>query len=377
MVANIRFDGRKNDQIRNTTIKRNFLKYPEGSVLISQGSTKIIITASVVESVPRFLLDTGTGWITAEYSMLPRATQVRNQREFNRGRSIEIQRLIGRSLRAAFNYEKLGERTIKIDCDVIQADGGTRCAAITGAFIAVFDAINYLYECRGHDNADMSVSIGLTFTIMKSNVDEVIPFVDWAEANEKIDAIFFNAVLQPFDSGEDSHDWYQQEKYKEIWPPDLDHVNAILDQLMERKKGGANICNPPEQIQVLKEYFKDGTLRCDHIGVPDEPYYPSYKNHRKEGNSRILELPINRYPKLASNFWGGILTGGRENEDVLFDYFYEIKKDNVIIIAFHSWDGLHWAIKRFVRKERKMVEIERRCSINQYGLNVLSVFILL
>ncbi|KKL75308.1 hypothetical protein LCGC14_2056210, partial [marine sediment metagenome] len=106
----------------------------------------IIVTASVIESVPRFLVDTGTGWITAEYSMLPRATQSRNNRERQRGRSVEIQRLIGRSIRAAFNYEKLGERTIRIDCDVIQADGGTRCASITGSFVAVFDAINYLYS---------------------------------------------------------------------------------------------------------------------------------------------------------------------------------------------------------------------------------------
>ena len=146
MEGNIRFDGRKFDELRKITVERNYLKYPEGSVLITQGSTKIIITASVVESVPRFLVDTGTGWITAEYSMLPRATQTRNKRETYRGRSVEIQRLIGRSIRAAFNYEKLGERTIKIDCDVIQADGGTRCASITGAFIAVFDAINYLYN---------------------------------------------------------------------------------------------------------------------------------------------------------------------------------------------------------------------------------------
>ncbi|MCK4780514.1 MAG: ribonuclease PH, partial [Candidatus Lokiarchaeota archaeon] len=121
------FDGRKFDELRKITIERNYLKYPEGSVLITQGSTKIIVTASVVESVPRFLVDTGTGWITAEYSMLPRATQTRNKRETHRGRSVEIQRLMGRSIRAAFNYEKLGERTITIDCDVIQADGGTRC----------------------------------------------------------------------------------------------------------------------------------------------------------------------------------------------------------------------------------------------------------
>ncbi|MFW9828934.1 MAG: ribonuclease PH [Candidatus Thorarchaeota archaeon] len=146
MLGKLRVDGRKFDEIRKTKIQRNYLKYPEGSVLITQGSTKVIVTASVIESVPRFLVDTGTGWITAEYSMLPRATQIRNQRETYRGRSVEIQRLIGRSIRAAFNYEKLGEITIKIDCDVIQADGGTRCASITGAFVAVFDAINYLYN---------------------------------------------------------------------------------------------------------------------------------------------------------------------------------------------------------------------------------------
>lgn len=150
MLSNIRVDGRKFDEIRKTTIIRDYLKYPEGSVLITQGDTKIIVTASVLEYVPRFLQDTGTGWITAEYNMLPRATQNRNTRERERqrikGRTHEIQRLIGRSIRAAFNYEKLGERTIKIDCDVIQADGGTRCASITGAFVAVFDAINYLYN---------------------------------------------------------------------------------------------------------------------------------------------------------------------------------------------------------------------------------------
>ena len=148
MINKTRLDGRNNDEIRKTTIERNYLKYPEGSVLITQGNTKIIISASVQETVPRFLADTGSGWITAEYSMLPRATQYRNNRERQRvkGRTYEIERLIGRCMRAAFNYEKLGERTIKVDCDVIQADGGTRCASITGAFVAVFDAINYLYN---------------------------------------------------------------------------------------------------------------------------------------------------------------------------------------------------------------------------------------
>lgn len=148
MLNKTRLDGRKFNELRKTKLERNYLKYPEGSVLITQGNTKVIVTASVLDTVPRFLADTGTGWITAEYSMLPRATQVRNSRERERvrGRTFEIQRLIGRSMRAAFNYEKLGERTIRVDCDVIQADGGTRCASITGAFVAVFDAIRYLYE---------------------------------------------------------------------------------------------------------------------------------------------------------------------------------------------------------------------------------------
>ena len=191
MVGNIRFDGRKFNEIRKTTIKRNFLKYPEGSVLLSQGGTKVIVTASVVESVPRFLIDLGTGWITAEYAMLPRATQVRNQRETNRGRSMEIQRLIGRSMRAAFNYEKLGERTIKIDCDVIQADGGTRCASITGAFIAVFDAINYLYNQQLiYDFPDYKVLAAISLGI-KDN--QVLLDLNYLE-DSKVD-VDFNLVM--------------------------------------------------------------------------------------------------------------------------------------------------------------------------------------
>lgn len=191
MLGNTRFDGRKFDELRKITIKRNFLKYPEGSVLISQGSTKIIVTASVVESVPRFLVDTGTGWITAEYSMLPRATQIRNQRETHRGRSVEIQRLIGRSLRAAFNYEKLGERTIKVDCDVIQADGGTRCASITGAFIAVFDAINYLYNQQQiYDFPDYKVTAAVSLGIRNN---KVLLDLDYSE-DSKVD-VDFNLVM--------------------------------------------------------------------------------------------------------------------------------------------------------------------------------------
>ena len=191
MVGNIRVDGRKFNEIRKTTIKRNFLKYPEGSVLISQGSTKIIITASIIDTVPRFLVDMGTGWITAEYSMLPRATQVRTQRDTNRGRAMEIQRLIGRSMRAAFNYEKLGERTIRVDCDVIQADGGTRCASITGAFIAVFDALNYLYnEQLIYDFPDYKVMAAISLGIKD---DQVLLDLNYAE-DSKVD-VDFNLVM--------------------------------------------------------------------------------------------------------------------------------------------------------------------------------------
>ena len=173
MLNKVRIGGRKFDEIRKTTIQRNYLTYPEGSVLITQGNTKVIVTASVLESVPRFLVDTGTGWITAEYSMLPRATQIRNSRERERvkGRTYEIQRLIGRSMRAAFNYEKLGERTIRVDCDVIQADGGTRCASITGAFIAVFDAISYLYdEQLIYNFPDYNVTAAISLGIKNNNI---------------------------------------------------------------------------------------------------------------------------------------------------------------------------------------------------------------
>jgi ribonuclease PH len=174
-MGNTRLDGRKHEELRKTTIERGYLKYPEGSVLITQGETKVIVSASVLESVPRFLVDSGTGWITAEYNMLPRATKYRNNREREnlriKGRTHEIQRLIGRSMRAAFNYDKIGERTIKIDCDVIQADGGTRCASITGAFVAVFDAINYLYnEQLIYDFPDYNITAAISLGIKDDHV---------------------------------------------------------------------------------------------------------------------------------------------------------------------------------------------------------------
>jgi ribonuclease PH len=141
-----RADGRRADQVRPITLTRDFLRHPEGSVLVEFGHTKVICTASVEDKVPPFLKGKGQGWVTAEYAMLPRATDTRGSRERNgpSGRSQEIQRLVGRSLRAVVEMAKLGERTIWVDCDVIQADGGTRTAAITGAFVALADAVGTL-----------------------------------------------------------------------------------------------------------------------------------------------------------------------------------------------------------------------------------------
>lgn len=146
----MRHDGRKNTAIRDVSFETDYLLYPEGSVLVTFGQTKVIVNATVEAHVPPFLRDTGTGWVTAEYSMLPRATHTRNRRESSKGkvtgRTMEIQRLIGRSLRSVIDLEKLGERSIVVDCDVIQADGGTRTASITGAFIAMTLAVNTLIE---------------------------------------------------------------------------------------------------------------------------------------------------------------------------------------------------------------------------------------
>ena len=144
--------GRKNDEMREVRVTKNYIMHPEGSVLIEFGNTKVICNATVEERIPPFLRGSGTGWITAEYSMLPRATNSRVQREASKGkiagRTMEIQRLIGRALRSSIDLGKLGERTIIIDCDVIQADGGTRTASITGAYLAMELAIEKLIDER-------------------------------------------------------------------------------------------------------------------------------------------------------------------------------------------------------------------------------------
>ena len=175
--------GRAPDQLRAVTIERHYTRHAEGSVLVSFGDTRVICTASVEEGVPRFLRGEQSGWITAEYGMLPRSTGSRMGREAARGkqggRTLEIQRLIGRSLRAAVDLGQLGEFTITLDCDVLQADGGTRTASITGAFVALVDAINELQRDKRISTDPLryfiaSVSVGI-------HAGEAVLDLDYAE----------------------------------------------------------------------------------------------------------------------------------------------------------------------------------------------------
>ena len=168
------------DEVRPTTIQRHFTRYAEGSVLITMGDTKVLCTASVENGVPPFLRGQGIGWLTAEYSMLPRSTLVRTPREATKGklsgRTMEIQRLVGRALRSVVDRTGLGERTIWIDCDVLQADGGTRTAAISGAYIAVFDALLKLFRQQEIDRIPVkdllaAVSVGIVDGEMLLDLD--------------------------------------------------------------------------------------------------------------------------------------------------------------------------------------------------------------
>ena len=160
-----RADGRRPDQLRPLELEPDFLEQPHGSVLFAQGRTKVLCTASLDEGVPRWLRDSGRGWLTAEYSMLPASTGERSQREASagkqKGRTVEIQRLIGRALRAVADMEALGERTLWLDCDVLQADGGTRCAAISGAYVAAARALDRAGLGRVLTDSVAAVSLGI------------------------------------------------------------------------------------------------------------------------------------------------------------------------------------------------------------------------
>ena len=187
-----RHDGRAVDQIRNTKITPNISPYAEGSALIEVGGTKVICTASIEDKVPMFLRNKGLGWVTAEYAMLPRATNTRTQRETQRpsGRTQEIQRLIGRSLRAIVDTKLLGERQIYIDCDVIQADGGTRCASITGAYVALALACRKLMK----NNIIKTSPIVSEVAAVSVGILDGTPILDLAYAEDSTAEVDMNVV---------------------------------------------------------------------------------------------------------------------------------------------------------------------------------------
>lgn len=191
----LREDGRKIDEKRDVKITRNYTIYAEGSILIEVGNTKVICTATVADKVPPFLKNQGKGWITAEYSMLPRATGERNQRESAKGkltgRTMEIQRLIGRALRSCIDLEKLGERTITIDCDVIQADGGTRTASITGGYIALEMAMRRMVE-KGILNENPIIS---NIAAISVGVLNGTPILDLKYTEDSVAEVDMNVIM--------------------------------------------------------------------------------------------------------------------------------------------------------------------------------------
>ena len=191
----LRIDGRQADQLREVRITRGWLDHAEGSVLVEFGKTRVLVAASVTVGVPRWRRDTGLGWVTAEYSMLPRATHTRSDRESVRGRiggrTHEISRLVGRSLRAVVDYSALGENTIVLDCDVLQADGGTRTAAITGAYVALADAVSHLRELdvlKGEPLKDSVAAVSVGFV-------EGVPLLDLAYEEDSQAGTDMNIVM--------------------------------------------------------------------------------------------------------------------------------------------------------------------------------------
>lgn len=233
---------RKPNELRDITITRQYTKHPPGSVLIAYGDTKVLCTASVKTGVPRFLKDTGQGWLTAEYGMLPSATHDRGDREAAKGRqggrTVEIQRLIGRSLRACVDLNRLGDHTITIDCDVIQADGGTRTAAITGGCVALVDALTYMKQKR------MISQNPLKFLIASISVGiyKNTPVVDLDYAEDSVADTDMNVVMT------DTDEFIEIQGTAEEAPFNIDQLNNMIQlahegicQLIERQKTVLNM----------------------------------------------------------------------------------------------------------------------------------------
>lgn len=237
-----RIDNRACDELRQIKITKNYTKYAEGSVLIEVGETKVLCNASIEEKVPPFLKNTGSGWITAEYSMLPRATQTRKIRESSRGkiegRTQEIQRLIGRALRSVIDLKKLGERTIWIDCDVIQADGGTRTAAITGAFIALADAVLALYNQKKIKKMPIKSFIAATSV----GIYEGQKILDLCYEEDSKAQVDMNIIMT------DKLEFVELQGTAEGFPFKRHELNELIDL---GQKGNLELIN--KQKEVLKE----------------------------------------------------------------------------------------------------------------------------
>lgn len=242
----MRADGRKNDEIRKVKITKKFITTAEGSVLIEMGNTRVICTASIEEKVPPFLKDQKKGWVTAEYGMLPRSTHTRTMRESTTGkvggRTHEIQRLIGRALRAVVDQQALGERTVWIDCDVIQADGGTRTASITGAFVALNDALfhalkNGILEKNPIKEYLAAVSVGIV---------NGQPMLDLCYAEDSIAEVDMNVVMTS------SGRIVEIQGTAESVPFNRDSLNVLLDYA---EKGIS------ELIKIQKELSKTNVLQ--------------------------------------------------------------------------------------------------------------------
>jgi ribonuclease PH len=190
-----RADGRKNDELRPVTITRNYIRHAEGSCLIEMGDTKVICTATIEDKVPPFLKGSGTGWVTAEYGMIPRSCQTRAPRDTARGaasgRTQEIQRLVGRSLRAIIDLYTLGERTIILDCDVIQADGGTRTASVTGSFVAFVDALEKMRQ----DGQIKKIPISDTLAAISVGVVQNEELLDLSYAEDSEAMVDMNVIM--------------------------------------------------------------------------------------------------------------------------------------------------------------------------------------
>lgn len=245
-----RIDGRYDPEIRSINIERNYTIYAEGSVLIECGQTKVICTASVEEKVPPFLRGTGQGWVTAEYAMLPRSTETRMNRSTSKGsingRCSEIQRLIGRSLRAAVDLNDLGERTIRIDCDVIQADGGTRTASITGAFVALFDALRKLWKDGKLTTIPVKAFVG---AVSAGKIDGKI-MLDLSYYEDSRADVDLNLVMNEYGhfieiQGTGEGDTFSRNELDNMLDIALDGIR----QLIQKQKDSLNLTQ--EEINVL------------------------------------------------------------------------------------------------------------------------------